>query len=136
MLDIAPGQGYSTALIARLCAAVIAVEPDKALAELAEKTLSGEELENAVVIQGEPAKGDAGHGPYDAILINGAVSSAPEGLTSQLREGGRIVAIEARRAGGVATVWIRSGDVLQGRPLFAAEAPVIAGFEAEDVFAF
>ncbi len=32
ILDLAPGLGYSTAVIARMCAAVIAVEPDEALA--------------------------------------------------------------------------------------------------------
>lgn len=73
VLDLAPGYGYSTAVIARMAAAVIAIEPSSEMAAAATEILNAEEVDNAIVSEGEPAAGDPAHGPYDAIFINGAV---------------------------------------------------------------
>lgn len=136
VLDLAPGLGYSTAVIARLAAAVIAIEPDPAMAAAAAEALAANEVDNAMVSEGDPAAGDPAHGPYDAIFINGAVSAPPLGLVPQVKEGGRIVAIEMKGANGRAMAYIRDGDGLQHRTLFNATALVAPGFEVEETFAF
>lgn len=136
VLDLAPGLGYSTAVIAHIAAAVIAIEPDEAMAEKAASILAAEEVENAIISHGDAAKGDAAHGPYDAILINGAISGPPVSLLSQVKDGGRIIAIEMNGANGRAVAFVRDGDRFDVKPLFAATAPVIPGFEAEEAFAF
>lgn len=135
VLDIAPGLGYSTAVIARMAAAVIAVEPDEDFTKAASDTLSGLEIDNALVKAGEAAVGDETHGPYDAIFVNGAVEQMPEGLCAQLKDGGRLVAVEMNGATGRAMVYVRSGDRMQGRPLFDATAAVLPGFARDEVFA-
>lgn len=135
ILDLAPGLGYSTAVIARMCAAVIAIEPDEALAAAASEALSANDIDNAMVRQGAPADGDPDHGPFDAIFINGAIGEAPQALLDQLKDGGRLVAIRVDGAHGRAEAIVRSGDRFSARRLFDTSAPVIAGFEKEAEFA-
>lgn len=135
ILDLAPGLGYSTAVIARMCAAVIAIEPDEALAAAASNALSANDIDNAMVRHGAPAEGDADHGPFDAIFINGAIDEAPQALLDQLKDGGRLVAVTMDGAHGRAEAVVRSGDKFSTRRLFDATAPLIPGFEKEAEFA-
>ena len=136
VLEIAPGTGYSTALIARMAATVVAIEPDEGLAEQATEALQRLEAVNAVVTHGEATAGDPAHGPFDVIFINGAVERVPDGLTDQLKDGGRLVAIFLERGVGQCRVVLRVGDTLATRYAFDATAPLIPGFEAKRVFAF
>jgi protein-L-isoaspartate(D-aspartate) O-methyltransferase len=136
VLEIAPGTGYSTAVIARMAAAVVAVEPDLGLCEQATEALQKLEVINAVASQGDPAAGDPEHGPYDVIFINGAVEQLPEALTSQLKDGGRLVAIFLERGVGQCRVLLRVGDTISTRYAFDAPAPLIPGFETKHAFAF
>jgi protein-L-isoaspartate(D-aspartate) O-methyltransferase len=135
VLDVATGTGYVAALAGRLGEAVIALEENAELATEAEAALAEAGADNVVVIEGEHAEGAAKHGPYDVILIEGAVEEVPEKLTSQLREGGRIVAIFAEGALGT----VRSGLYVDGRVswrfAFNAGAPILRGFEAAKSFA-
>jgi len=136
VLDLAPGTGYSTAVIARMAEAVIAIEPDAELAGPSQVLLSDLEVDNAVVSQGEPAAGDAAHGPYDVIFINGAVETVPEALSAQLKEGGRLVALFREGSVGQCCVLTRAGAGVSRRHVFDADAPLLAGFEKAAEFAF
>lgn len=136
VLDLAPGLGYSSALLSRLSAAVVAIEPDEAMARQAARTLEGLELDNTVVITGDPAAGDPAHGPFDVIFVNGAVDRVPEALTDQLKAGGRLVAIFTDGAASRCRVIVRAGDVLAQRRVFDAGAPVLEGFTAAAEFEF
>lgn len=136
VLVLAPGSGYSAALIAQMAEAVVAVEPDPELARQAQELLVELEVDNAVVAEGDPAAGDPAHGPYDVIFVDGAVETLPEALIRQLKEGGRLVAIF--RDGPVAKchVLTRAGEGISRRFVFDAEAPVLPGFERPVEFAF
>ncbi|MGB0412476.1 MAG: protein-L-isoaspartate O-methyltransferase family protein [Pikeienuella sp.] len=136
VLDIAPGYGYSTAVIARMAAAVIAVEPDEAMAAAASGALAALEVDNALVSHGDAAAGDPEHGPFDAIFVNVGVSSPPEALLAQLKDGGRMVAIEMAGGSGRAVVYVKTGERIATRRLFDAATPVAPWFEAEATFAF
>lgn len=136
VLDLAPGSGYSTAILSRLAAAVVAIERDEGLAKWAGETLTELEVDNAVVTLGDPAAGDAAHGPYDVIFVNGAVETVPDTLSSQLKEGGRLIAIFQNGSIGQCRVLVRAGDTVSARYGFDATAPILAGFEAEKEFAF
>ena len=135
VLDVAPGFGYSTAVIARMAAAVIAVEPDEAMASAASDALSALEVDNALVSQGDAAVGDPDHGPYDAIFVNVGVAGPPEGLLAQLKDGGRLVAIEMSGGAGRAVAYVKTGDRFATRRLFDAATPVAPWFAAEEAFA-
>ena len=69
VLDLGCGLGYSAAVIARLADTVVAVEEDAALAAEAQRVLSDEGVDNAVVVAGPLAAGAAKHGPYDVIMM-------------------------------------------------------------------
>ncbi len=136
VLDLGCGLGYSTAVIARMADAVVAIEPDEARAEEAQKILSTEGVDNAAVISGPLAEGHAKSGPYDAIILQGAVQSVPDALTDQLKDGGRIAAIFMDGALGTVKIGHRIDGRMSWAFAFNAGAPVLEGFEKEVAFAF
>jgi protein-L-isoaspartate(D-aspartate) O-methyltransferase len=136
VLDLAPGTGYSTAVIARMAEAVIAIELEAELADRAQTLLGELEVDNAVVSQGDPAAGDAAHGPYDVIFIDGAVAALPESLVGQLKQGGRLVALFRQGGVGQCCVLTRAGAGMSRRYVFDADAPLLAGFEQVTEFVF
>jgi protein-L-isoaspartate(D-aspartate) O-methyltransferase len=134
VLDLGCGLGYSTAVLARLAGSVVGVENDAAHAAQAQQTLSDHDVGNASVITGPLAAGAAKTGPYDVIILQGAVVQVPLEILSQLKDGGRIGAIFAEGALGVVRVGHKSGKHVDWRFAFNAGAPVLPGFEAASGF--
>lgn len=136
VLDLAPGTGYSTAVIARMATRVVAVEPDVGMAAQAAALLAGLGLGNARVQAGEAAAGSAADGPFDVIFVNGAVDHLPPALTAQLVDGGRLVALWRDGRVGQARVTRRAGAGLSSLAVFDAIAPVVPGFAQAPAFVF
>ncbi len=135
VLDLGCGLGYSSAILARLAYAVIAVEEDETLAAEAQRTLSAQGVDNAAVVKGTLTEGSAKAGPYDVIILQGAVESLPETLLAQLKEGGRIGCIFMEGALGTARIGYKIDGVITWRYAFNASAPVLPGFAAKTAFA-
>ena len=135
VLDLGCGLGYSTAVIARMADAVVAVEQDEALAAEAQATLSAQGVDNAAVLTGKLVEGAAKAGPYDVIVLQGAAEVIPEALLTQLKEGGRIGAIFMEGALGVARIGYKIDGRVTWRQVFNASAPVLPGFAAHRAFA-
>jgi len=137
VLDVACGSGYSTAVIARLAGTVVGVESDVALAERATALLTDLEVDNAAVVEGAFDAGLPDQGPYDVILLNGAVPAPPPALLDQLADGGRLVAvIRGDRPTGQAIRFSRHGDGVTRKVLFDATCPPLPGFAAPAGFVF
>lgn len=136
VLDIGCGLGYSAALIAHMAEMVIAVEEDAEMAAEAEATLSAQSVDNAIVIAGPLAAGAPEHGPYDAIVLEGAFQDIPTALIDQLKVGGRIVAIRAEGAFGTCLLGLKTDAGVAWRRVFDAAAPVLPGFAAKPEFVF
>lgn len=134
-LDLGCGLGYSTAVLARLAAKVVAVEDDGALADAAQGSFAAQGVGNATVIPGPLAAGAAAHGPYDVIMVQGGVEVIPAALLAQLKDGGRIGAVFMEGALGVARVGHKADGRVTWRFAFNATAPVLPGFAAERAFA-
>lgn len=134
VLDIACGLGYSTAVLAQMCDFVVAVEDDDARASQAQETLSAQGVDNAAVMTGPLAEGSAKSGPYDIIMVQGAVHTVPDALLDQLREGGRIACIFAEGALGVVRIGLKIDGTVNWRFAFNAGAPVLTGFEKQAAF--
>ncbi|MEP0565164.1 MAG: methyltransferase domain-containing protein, partial [Paracoccaceae bacterium] len=134
VLDVGAGLGYSSALAGRLGEAVIALEEDEDRVSAASGLLAEAGIDNAAAVHGTLSEGAAKHGPYDVILLQGAVEHMPEALTDQLKDGGRIAAIFAEGALGVMRVGYRIDGAMTWRFAFNAGAPVIPGFEARRAF--
>ncbi|MGE4610851.1 MAG: protein-L-isoaspartate O-methyltransferase [Paracoccaceae bacterium] len=136
VLDIGVALGYSAAVISRLAEAVIAVEENTEQATIAETTLGEQAADNAVIHVGPLIDGAAQHGPYDVIVIEGGVQVLPDSLLAQLKVGGRIAAIFVDGPGGQCRIGVRTDAGVSWDTVFDATAPVLAGFEAEQVFSF
>lgn len=134
-LDIGCGLGYSTAVLAKMCEFVVAVEDDATRSEEAQSNLSEQGIDNAAVMTAELAEGSAKSGPYDIIIVQGAVVEVPEALTEQLREGGRMACIFAEGALGVVRIGHKIDGAMNWRFAFNASAPVLPGFEKAAAFA-
>lgn len=136
VLDLGCGFGYSTAVLAHLADFVVAVEDDAARAEDAQQNLSSHGVDNAAVFDGSLVDGAAKNGPYDVIILQGAVEQVPATLTDQIKEGGRIVAIFAEGQLGVVRVGRKIDGTVNWRMSFNAGAPVLPGFAKEAAFLF
>ncbi len=135
ILDVGCGYGYSAAVLARLGDAVVAVEENSEMASIAQVTLSENGVDNAAVVEGPLAEGSAKHGPYDVIILEGAVEEMPAALVDQLKEGGRMAAIFMEDALGVVRLGYKIDGVMNWRFAFNGSAPVLPGFERAEVFA-
>lgn len=134
VLDIAAGLGYSSAVIARMAGTVIAVEDDAARVRDAEAALADHGVENVVVIEAALHEGAAKHGPYDVIVLQGAVEVVPQQIVDQLKDGGRIAAIFAEGGLGVVRIGYKLDGAMSWRMSFNAAAPVLPGFGAPEAF--
>lgn len=133
VLDVGCALGYSSAVIAHLAEAVIALEEDGFATE-AERNLAAQGVDNAVVVSGALADGVAKQGPFDVIVIEGAVQTIPQALVDQLKEGGRIGAIFMEGALGVVRVGYKTNGRIDWRFAFNATAPVLPGFAEAKTF--
>ena len=135
VLDIGPNYGYSAAVLSRLAEAVVAVESDQAMAREAEQALAQVGADNVAVVEGVLTEGAPRHGPYDAIVIQGAVEHLPMTLTDQIKEGGRIVCLFQEGTLGVCRLGYKIDGHVSWRYAFNAGAPVLPGFEKRRAFA-
>ena len=134
VLDLGAGMGYSSAVIAQMAQAVIAVEEDETLARDAETLLAETGVVNAVVETGPIAAGAPQHGPYDVITVEGAVEVVPQAIIDQLKDGGRMAAIFADGNLSTVRIGLKVNGQMNWRFSFNASAPVLAGFEREEAF--
>jgi len=134
VLDVGCGLGYSTAVIAKMAEAVVAVEEDAEMAEEAQSMLSTNGVDNAAVITGALSEGSAKHGPYDVIMLQGAVEQVPTAILEQLKDGGRIGCIFMEDALGVVRIGYKFDGEMTWRYSFNASAPVLLGFEHPEEF--
>lgn len=135
---LAAGLGYGAAILARLVQSVVAVEADVGLAEGARQVLRDVGVTGIQLVVGEAEQGAAASGPYDVILIEGAVHEVPKAIADQLAEGGRLATVVADPSGtlGVAHLFVKQGGVVSGRPLFDAGTPPLPGFARPARFTF
>ena len=138
VLVVGAATGYGAAIMARLAGSVIAVETRTQMVEKAQETLVSIGTDNAVAIKGRLTEGFANEGPYDAILIEGAVETMPERILEQLGNGGRLVAVwrPEDAAVGVASIWTKAGNEFVRKPLFDAQVPVLDEFRCKRDFVF
>jgi protein-L-isoaspartate(D-aspartate) O-methyltransferase len=136
VLDIGAALGYSSAVIARIAEAVVAVEEDEALASEAQEALAEAGADNVVVNVAPLTQGAPQHGPYDVIVIQGGVQEVPTAILEQLKEGGRIACLFMQGAVGEMRVGHKRGGDISWRMVFNAGAPILGGFQKEAAFQF
>ena len=136
VLDVGCGTGYSTAVISHIAQTVVGLESCEKLAAQATAAISDARIDNAVVVVGALPDGHVEEGPYNAILLNGAIYSLDMHLLNQLKDGGRLVAIQIEEGYGRVRQWRRFGSNFDSRQVFDAVAPILPGFELTQKFHF
>lgn len=137
-LVLGAGTGYGAAVLAAMGLVVTAVEADPALAEAAVHALDFALPANRPAMHvADPARGWPAGAPYRIILVEGAVEQLPDGLWTQLAEGGRAALVRARPGmKGRASVFRRAGGTVSEVPAFDAAAPLLPAFAAPAGFRF
>ena len=136
VLDLGAGTGYTAALLGHLAGSVVALESDAELAASAKANVEAAGLSNVSVATGDLAAGHAAKGPYDVIVVGGAVEELPEALFAQLKEGGRLVAVVGRGLSSGARIYVRERGTQSERFAFNASVHMLPGFQKAAEFQF
>jgi protein-L-isoaspartate(D-aspartate) O-methyltransferase len=127
ILDIAPGTGYSSAVLARLGAGVVALEQDEAATKILKDKVAG--VPGVEVLAGSLKAGAPSKAPFDVIFVNGAVEEVPQAWLDQLAEGGRLAVAVSEAGVRRARIYTRSGGKTAYRTPFDTAIPMLPGFE-------
>jgi protein-L-isoaspartate(D-aspartate) O-methyltransferase len=136
VLDVGAGTGYGTAVLARLGAEVVGIEPDAELARKAEANLTAAGVGNATIDTGGFDGASLQRDHFDVIIVEGGLDGEPTHLFGLLRDGGRLVALISNGGPGVAHVFVRSGDEVAGRSEFNTTLPPLAAAPRPETFVF
>ena len=137
VLVVGAGTGYGAGVLAACGCRVTALEEDASLLAIA-RTVLPVEAPSVTLVMGPLAAGWPAHGPFDLILIEGAVPQIPAALATQThQENGRILA--AIHAEGRITQAVIAEATAFGvgiSPLFDCGTPLIPSLRKAPMFAF
>ena len=134
VLDVGSAFGYSAAIIAHLAEAVVALESEDKPANEMQAALTEHGIDNVIVERGPLHEGAPSHAPYDVIFIQGGVELVTDKISSQLKDGGRMVAIFMEGALGRVKIGYKLNNEINWRFGFNAAAPVLDCFRKELTF--
>ena len=130
VLVVGPNFGYSVALLSSLAGTVVGQEPDEGMRHHGERQLGLLSCDNAFMVEEALTKPASDFGPFDAILLCGAVSVPPFPFFKALVPRGRCVGVLQNGPVGHAVLWTKQD---QGHPApfvaFDATAPYLPGHE-------
>jgi protein-L-isoaspartate(D-aspartate) O-methyltransferase len=141
ILDVAPGLGYSSAILSHLAGQVVALEENVDFADQMRHTLAVEKIANVSVLNGRFETTITPEAPFDIVLLNVGAEVIPPLYFEQLRDGGQLAAIvlpEGRAANrpGEARIYHKKDGQISFRTLFEAQAYVPSAFKAPTGFSF
>lgn len=97
VLEVGSGSGYQAAVLAAIARRVVSLERRRSIAAEARSKIGLLRLMHVYLHSADGRNGWAEDAPYDAIIINAAVTDPPSALLKQLATGGVIVASVAGR---------------------------------------
>ncbi|MEM6414118.1 MAG: methyltransferase domain-containing protein [Pseudomonadota bacterium] len=138
ILDVAYGAGYSTAILARLGAMVVAVDESEARSAKAEAQWADLGIVNAASIVADPKLGAPDEGLFNVIAMVFATEIIPDDLKAQLSpDGGRLIALMRDQSVTRGICIIRNGDAFAQNDYFDATASFVpAEFKVPKSFSF
>lgn len=128
-LVIGSGSGYSAAVLVAIGLQVTAVESSAELAALAQ-------AQGIKTIIADPEEGFAPAGPYEVILVDGAVDHLPDAIVDQLEDGGVIGFALLDRGVSRLTIGRKAGGALGLRTIADSAVPPLPGFKRPRTFTF
>lgn len=136
VLVVGSASGYGAAVVATLANSVVALDVDPDLSGRAETEFRNLHLANITSATGPLEAGWPAGGPYDVILIEGAVEVVPPALLAQLKPEGRLVGVVRQTAAAKGTIYRALGGQFTAQALFDAQAPLLPGFRKPREFVF
>jgi protein-L-isoaspartate(D-aspartate) O-methyltransferase len=91
VLEIGTGCGYQTAVLSKIAHEVLSLERIRPLVMKARANLRTLKCNNVKLDHADGSEGLEAYAPFDGIIVTAAASHIPEGLLSQLADGGRMV---------------------------------------------
>ena len=136
VLVIGSSTGYSSAIISRLAETVISIEEDKELLDFSEKAVKKNGIDNIVFINNVMIEGCPEQGPFNAIIIEGAIDEVPQKILNQLELNGRLIAMI--NDNGISNVieYQKKNNTFTERFLFSCSAPKLKSFDKRKSFSF
>jgi len=119
VLEVGTGSGYQAAILAKLAKEVHTVERIPELAAKANETLKRLEIKNVIVHTGDGSLGWPEDAPYDCIIVTAAAPAVPSELTSQLKQGGRLIIPVGERWSQMLEEWVRTDTSLEKRDVLS-----------------
>jgi protein-L-isoaspartate(D-aspartate) O-methyltransferase len=137
VLHIGAGSGYLTALLAQRCQQVLALEVVPELVQMAQSNLARANIHNAQVRLADGSSATPSEGPFDAIVLSGSVAEVPQHLLSQLKVGGKLMAIVGQEPVMQTTLTTRVSDQqFSSQVLWDTCVPALSGFAQPSRFKF
>lgn len=134
VLLIGAASGYAATVLAEMGATVTAVEEDDALIADARAALAS--VAGVTLVKGPLAKGAAKSEPFDAMIVDGAVSALPDALVAQVKENGRISYAIVDSGVTRLCAGVRTAGGFGGAAFADAEAVILPGFDRPRGFVF
>jgi protein-L-isoaspartate(D-aspartate) O-methyltransferase len=137
VLEIGTGSGYMAALLARQAQRVISLEINPEIADMARANLQHAGVHNVEVRQVDGSKGATADAPFDVIVLGGSVAEVPQVLLSQLKVGGRLIAIVGEEPIMHAQLITRTSETnFTATTKWDDNAPRLANFPQPNAFRF
>lgn len=91
VLEVGTGCGYQTAVLSKVAREVLSLERIRPLVMKARANLRTLKCSNVKLDHADGSEGLEAYAPFNGIIVTAAASHVPEGLLSQLADGGRMV---------------------------------------------
>lgn len=126
VLDVGCTTGYTPATLSYLAKHVVGLEASESLSEQASIFIEKRNISNVEIVTAPLFSGFPDKGPYDVIVIEGAIKTPPSDLSDQLKEGGRLVFFRQENPGELSTGVCahKKGGRLFEEPLFHWQASI------------
>ena len=136
VLIIGSSTGYSSAILSSIAETVISIEEDDLLVNFSESAVLNKKIDNVVFLKKDLNEGCPEHGPFNKILIEGAVEKIPKYLFDQLDENGKMIAIISNGDLSEVREYNKVEQNIGSKFLFNCEAPKLKAFNKTDSFNF
>ena len=136
ILVLPAATGYLSAIISNLAETVIAIEEEENFISIAEKGMNKSGINNVVILRKKINENCLDQGPFDAIIIEGAIDYLPDQFLEQLANKGRLFAMINEEDVTNATLFIKNENSINSRFLFSCDAPKLNFFNKKNSFSF
>ena len=138
VLHIGSNTGYASAVLSKLCSAVITIESDKKLYEKSIEVLSELSFDNVVPLHGLMEMGVPDEAPFDVIFIEGAIEEHPKLLFDQLLVSGQLATVlrPYNSPLGKGVIFYKHENSIGPIELFDAQCLTLPIFKTKSKFVF